>query len=103
MINVHYTFTDALHRLEITGHAEYNNGNDIVCAAVSAITYTLAGFLHNTDCHSFVRLDSGDGEMHCYRTPRTDVAIEMAMLGYFQIAASYPNNVTIHISTASCG
>lgn len=104
MIRVDYTFTDSLHVLEITGHAEYNNGNDIVCAGVSAITYTLAGFLWNDKPAyngAWFKLDSGFGRIHCHRTPHTDIAIKMAMIGFAQIANTYPNNVTIHINAAT--
>lgn len=34
-------------RLVISDHAGYNPGNDIVCAGISAIAYTMAGYLHN--------------------------------------------------------
>lgn len=101
MIQVTYTFSETLHDLVIKGHAEYNNGNDIVCAGVSAITYTLAGYLLNKrDAGASVELESGQGSLQCLRTPHTDIAIEMAMIGFCQIANTYPNNVSIHINAA---
>lgn len=103
MIHIRYTATEALHDLEITGHAAYNTGNDIVCAGVSAITYTLAGWLMNCDrkLRPFFNMDSGESMMSCRRADKSDTAFEMAMIGYAQIANEYPNNVKIHINAAT--
>lgn len=97
MIEIRYSF-DGMHDLRITGHADHSdNGNDIVCAGVSAITYTLLGFLANTDANPSTFVDRGDCIIMCYDTDPIHTAFEMALIGYMQIAKAYPDNVTVHI------
>ena len=99
MIDIHYS---GGHKLEIKGHAGYSEqGNDIVCAGVSAITYTLLGFLNNhKDDIWYLRAhtESGDAAITCVGNDKIDTAFEMAIIGYAQIANQYPDNVNIHIS-----
>lgn len=48
MINI--TFKPKTFELEVNGHAGYNNeGEDIVCAAISALFYTLAQALYESE------------------------------------------------------
>ena len=44
------------------GHAEYNPGNDIVCAAVSALMQTLYAAMESV-CHAAAAEKHGDGMM----------------------------------------
>ena len=104
MIDIRYIRTEAMHSLSITGHADYaDHGNDIVCSAVSAVTYSLAGWLLNRvkADEKYVKLDSGNSTIMCYAVEQADTAFDMAVIGYSQIAATYPNNVSVHISAAS--
>ena len=101
MITIEYSSSrNGRHDLQLMGHACYNPGNDIVCASVSAITYTLMGYLNNSEADYTAHFDSGDCAITCERTRDTDTAIKMAVIGYAQIAMSYPDNVTIHIADA---
>jgi uncharacterized protein YsxB (DUF464 family) len=103
MIQIKYIKTNAMHCLHIDGHADYNPSNDIVCAGVSAVTYTLAGWLLNRIAESdrHIKLDSGSGMIMCYTVEKADTAFDMAVIGFAQIANTYPNNVSFHISAGT--
>lgn len=77
------------------GHAGYQPGNDIVCAAISAILYALAGAMLNLPCAGLMHSEeSGRCMVRC--TPLTDAANgawKMAEIGLKQIAAGYPDHV----------
>ena len=60
---------------EIKGHAGFKPGNDIVCAAVSAITYTLVQMLLNMQ------------EMN--------TVTETILGGYMLLESEYPDHVTL--------
>ena len=47
MIQVNIRRNDDEIVLTMEGHANYSDGNDIVCAAASAIAYSWLGFLDN--------------------------------------------------------
>ena len=102
MIAIEYTGVPGYHHLEIKGHAGYSEqGGDIVCAGVSAITYTLLGFLNNREddiWHLRAHTESGNAAVTCTGDHHIDTAFEMAVIGYAQIANQYPDNVTLHIS-----
>ena len=103
MIHIHYTKDDGWHELAIEGHANYSDcGRDIVCAGVSAIAYTLIGFLENKeedveDMGGSI-VDSGEFYLSCKGSKVVDLAYEMAVVGLWQIANTYPDNVSISIS-----
>lgn len=104
MIEIRYIKTNAMHCLSIKGHADYaNHGDDIVCAGVSAVTYTLAGWLINRvdETERYMKLDSGNGTIMCYALDKADTAFDMAMIGFTQIANTYPNHVSVHISAGT--
>lgn len=97
MIRVEYQCTRREHRLKVEGHAGYSGcGNDIVCSAVSAISYSLVGFLENTDSRYICEeMASGYLELSCPRNKETDAAFQMALIGYLQIEQQYPRNVGV--------
>ena len=65
MIRCLYEKKGNRHILKISGHAGYDNeGRDIVCAAVSAIFYTLLGALLNySDKGLSYKDESGEAEV----------------------------------------
>ncbi|MBR3687242.1 MAG: ribosomal-processing cysteine protease Prp [Clostridia bacterium] len=83
-------------RLRIDGHAGYGEeGNDIVCAAVSGIFYSLCGYLSNF-CSDEVRLDyvgSGHAEVRCSAVG--EEAMKLACIGIWQISLTYPECVNV--------
>jgi len=80
------------------GHANYNPGNDIVCAGCSAICYALLGMLANLQDH-IESLDtieeSGNVEVLCVGDEMTKMAFTMAVVGILQIEKKYPNYVRV--------
>lgn len=107
MIEVAYYGGGPDHKLEVKGHAGYSDhGNDIVCAGVSAITFTLLGFLdnHMDDIESIsAQTKSGHACITCKGGDTTAIAFDMALIGLQQIAMKYPKHVTIHIHPALGG
>lgn len=108
MIDIHYAQSGDTHELQISGHAGYSRvGNDIVCAGVSAIAYTLLGFLENQqdDITAMCGPATSDGELYvsCCGGPHIALGFEMAIIGLSQIANKYPDHVKIHISAAGGG
>ena len=104
MTDIRYLKDEHVHMLMLSGHAGYaQEGADIVCAGISAVTYTLMGYLENLKAEGaqvISRQDSGDVTIVCLRHQNADTAFEMAMIGYMQIAKKYPDNLTIHISAS---
>lgn len=88
-----------VHDLTLLGHADYSeHGNDIVCAGISALTYTLIGFIENhaEDLQTRdIRAESGRVFITCTGNETIDTAFDMTLLGYEQIAAKYPDNVSV--------
>ena len=85
--------------LTMKGHAEYNPGNDVVCAGSSAIAFALAGYLHNCGGHLWgidcEKLDSGDLELRCTGDEMVGEAYRMAVIGLLQLEAAYPGHVQV--------
>lgn len=100
MIEIEYNKGKTTHELSIAGHAAYDDeGKDIVCAAVSAIAWTLAGYLNRHGME--YEVDSGDFYCLTERWVDTDVAFELTMIGLAQIEAKYPQCVEITINAAA--
>ena len=90
------------HYLSILGHAGYSTeGNDIVCAAVSTVSWTLLGFLLNAgdDIEEITHeTEPGTVVVLCKGKERIDTAFEMAIIGYLQIEKQYPAYVAVNIA-----
>ena len=101
MIRIDYRVGDRDHKLTIKGHAEYSDtGNDIVCAGVSAIAFTLIGFLenHRDDIESIgAQRQSGDLRIECVGGEKVALAFDMALIGLQQIAMKYAKHVQVNI------
>lgn len=87
-------------RLELDGHA---TGYPEVCAAVSCLAYTLAGFLTNAeaagdaDVEALV-LEPGCVRIHARGGARTEAAWEMTTIGLRQLANRYPQGLQMDVS-----
>lgn len=81
-------------RLILKGHAGYGNkGQDIVCAAVSALTYTLINHLDKVT--GAYRVDQGEPmKIYAYGTGAM-AAYRTIMTGYEMIAEKYPDHVRL--------
>ena len=99
MVRIRYRRTDTMHTLAVVGHAGYSSdGNDIVCAGVSAVVYALLGFLHNLPDNGkrlTDRVESGETVIFWQGdNVESSCAFRMAEIGLLQIAQRYPEYVT---------
>lgn len=83
--------------LQIKGHAGYNPGNDIVCAGISAIACSLAGYLCQKAEKKLLtlRVESGDAEIQAKRNRQTAGAFRMAETGFLQIEEQYGGYIQV--------
>lgn len=96
MINVCFTRDGENTRLQMTGHSDFKaNGQLIVCSAVSAIFYTLLGYLKNTykDKLTINSIESGFADIEC-RDCDTE-PFRMACIGLLQISECFPGQISI--------
>lgn len=79
-------------RLTLTGHADYAPyGQDIVCAAVSALTYALIAALQEKDLVRELVVRSGYVTVAAQESCEAEFA--MIRCGLAQLAGRYPQNV----------
>lgn len=87
----------------VDGHAEYAEyGKDIVCAAVSAITFALLCFVENSGkpYDSYIKEDGGYARIVAYQADeRMDAAFDMALNGMVQIEMAHPKHVTVTLKS----
>ena len=81
-------------RITVSGHAGYAPaGQDIVCAAVSALTYALAGYLEETG--QAERVDIRKGFAVIRGAGQCGEALALVRCGAAQLAQAYPGCVEI--------
>ncbi len=83
--------------LEVIGHAEYAVGDDIVCAAVSALVESLAAYLEEYEGDGSAEADLADGYAMISVAER-NAAFDMAACGLAAIADKYPGYVIMRNS-----
>ena len=85
-------------KVKISGHAMYSKGEDIVCAAVSALFYSLIAALEKDRKVSLIksRAHKGCGEISFKGGGESRGAYKMAVEGFSAIARQYPDNVSIN-------
>ena len=84
--------------ITITGHANYSDGNDIVCASVSSIMYTTVNALLRLDENSIKYTDNKDKvtiEILKHNEIIDTLIINMMFL-FNQLELDYPKNVKIY-------
>ena len=86
--------------LSMDGHA---TGSPEVCAAISGIVYSLAGYLANAERDGRAEvytmdLDAGKVLIHCHGDAGTAGACEMAVIGLRQLEKQYPELLQISFS-----
>lgn len=89
--------------ITITGHANFNPGNDIVCSAISAISYTILGSLMNI-ATAIIKYDISSGDMvinvddvlMVRDIVKVNTIIDVAIVGFMQIEAKYPSNINVN-------
>ena len=97
MINVSFIKEDSGSlRLKMSGHATYKeNGQLTVCAAISAIFYTLLGYLKNAYDDKLIihTLESGNADVECMDCDPE--IFRMACIGILQISERYPHQICV--------
>lgn len=95
--------------LKVNGHAGMAElGHDIVCAAVSIITYTVAQSVSNmrenkllTEC-PLISLENGDAVISCKCKSRSfdemEKTFKFARIGYALLTHSYPQYVELNVN-----
>lgn len=97
MIEIYFTEIDGLlYKVKSIGHAHYAPpGQDIVCAAVSAV---LTGLMHEVSRYTTkadYKADSGDAELEIKPNEQTQILMEYACNTLAAIAESYPDNIRV--------
>lgn len=80
------------------GHADYNPGNDIVCAAVSAVLQTLEAWVQDSDKAAVLELEKQPGDYKLAYEAKSIAAFEparAAYLGLLSLSKSYPDHVCV--------
>ena len=94
MTRVRFTHRAGEYTLRVTGHAGFCSGNDIVCAAVSALVCTLAATLDALGADvTTLHMASGDVTITALAGHGVRTAFFMAQTGLRQLAAAYPEHV----------
>lgn len=95
MITINAKRDGELFIVEMDGHAEFNPGNDIVCAAASTLIQTL---------HASIVNGVGGGELKSAEFDSGKAAVKfkggkalynMTVLGFMMLQRTYPDNVRI--------
>ena len=98
MTRAHFDRSEIINGLRIEGHQEgAPAGENLYCAAVSAIACTLLNALQAEKLMVEAKWERKDGLMliTCMRTPRTDAMFDMAKRGLEAMAAKWPDRVTV--------
>ena len=107
MIDVTYKMPErnGTYILTVTGHAEYDEGFDAVCASMSTLIYTLAQNIKDASDFGWLRknptLKMEDGDARIKAKPDANHETIVAMMftvivrGIELVAANYPENITI--------
>lgn len=93
IISVHKS--KKMYQIKVDGHADYNPGNDIVCAAVSALTFTLMQAAKDRNAEKELDYQSGQVHLTIRRCSSMDAITEAILTGYGLIAKKYPKNVRL--------
>lgn len=101
MVDVHFAFSHQRYRMTLRGHAGYNPGNDVVCAGVSAIVFSLLGYLANAGDHitvtDAIRYEPGHVDVDVTGDETLEPAFLMALIGIQEIEQAHPANVHVEI------
>lgn len=102
MINITYDSTKLC--LTVKGHAQSGEaGHDIICAAVSALTYTLAENILNYEnavegAEAKIKLETGDAEICCICSKELEsmakLVFSVICAGFEKLAHTYPENIS---------
>ncbi len=101
MISAEFSRNKEGYSLRMSGHAgSPSEGGSIVCAAVSGMFYALLGYIIN-ECRS-VKINevrSGSADIEC--SPDGESAMKLTYIGLLQIAATFPESISVKESVWS--
>lgn len=97
MTEVRYTIAGGCCELECKGHA---TGDQNVCAAVSALTQTLLGWLINLERNRQVEITAQENREGYFRVrvwggQAGNLAFSMIVFGLEQLAHSFPQQISV--------
>ena len=100
---IHVTYHRKYNRVTVEGHAGSGpEGHDLVCAAVSALTLTLAGNVSYMEAQEAVRnvaidLKEGNAQIQCTAYRRYKDSVEQIYraicVGFELLSTKYPENI----------
>lgn len=104
---IHVVYHKAYHRVTVKGHAQSaEKGRDLVCAAASMLTSTLAANVAQLETKGIVQkkaivLDDGCAEVSCTVPSKYKYTVDMIYLGvctgFELLSQRYPEYVTYEI------
>lgn len=98
MIDIKILISPKYFSINLVGHAQYNPGNDIVCAGVSTITETFVRLLSLKGClDSNLIKESGVVTLMGETDESIYSYLEFVTTGYSGLANSYPDNVRLEV------
>ena len=102
MTTITYTAVDHHIKIKLEGHAGYASQNDVVCAGISTLTYTLINFLDDKITEGKIRNLSysenpGDIEIEfeLIDFPEWAQVCDFLLTGYAMISEHFPDNAAL--------
>jgi uncharacterized protein YsxB (DUF464 family) len=84
--------------ITISGHANYSDSNDIVCASVSSVMYTTVNAIFNLNKDAITFVDDGK-ECNIIINKKdkvTESLVDNMMLMFEELHKQYPSNIKIN-------
>ena len=98
MIDIKILISPKYFSINLVGHAQYNPGNDIVCASVSTLTETFVRLLSLKGClDSNLIKESGVVTLMGETDESIYSYLEFVTTGYSGLANTYPDNVRLEV------
>lgn len=89
-------------RFTMEGHANFNPGQDIICAAASGLAWALVGVLDNIpELQKHINIQSGSLQVEIvpffedHKQQLLDMAFETVIIGLKQIEKKYPDFLNV--------
>lgn len=96
----------AIIEISVKGHADYNPGNDIVCAGISTLSYTLLNYLRQAEKENWISgysyaEEPGNIHMefkaHWLFGREISTAIDVFRTGMEMLEAQFPDNIRVEV------
>ncbi len=93
MIKIH----KEMDKISISGHANYKDTDDIVCASISSIMYTTVNAIMNLNKYAITFVDDGKvcNIIIDKHDETTDALIDNMILMFEEVSKQYPSNIEI--------